>query len=758
MSLNFLCETEPFKKLVQAVCREDKGLELTGFIEPAKPFFLASFLSEAKRNIVFVRPAHSNLPLFAEQSRFFLSQFSSESRVSYFPPLAENPYEDIPPALDSVATRMKFFFDLIYDPPQLIVTNTAALLWPFPHAENLKQFFLELNKGETLDRDSLIERLESYGYDQEAVVNSHGEFAWRGGIVDAFSPWQDFPYRVEFSGDEVASLREFDPSSQKSLRKVDRLVIPSLFEFPFSPSFLDDWERAARDNADAKYVSSLRKATANLRAGEIPPSFYSLSLLASSHFVPYQHFLQDYLFILDDSDETNQEWEESLRDYRVQHQERLAQNRDSLPPEKIFFLDLWDSTEKSAVHVKSLSSPSASNRLHFPFQSVPRFDNKIPFFLEYLKKSLDKGERISVYFSGDGVRHKLNSLLAQQQIPSRESSDPFSLSKDGAVTLLVGDLARGFGYPKLKLTFFSEQDIFTEERVLVSRPQTRPFISQFRDLKSGDYVVHTDYGIGIFKGLIKLEVDRKNRECIEILYKDEDRLFIPVEDLNLVQKYSSLGSVLPILNKLGTPHWAKTKQRTKKAIEQMAKDLLHLYAQRKAMKGYGFSHSGQWQAEFDKTFEYEETEDQNRAIGEILLDMESSSPMDRLLCGDVGYGKTEVALRAAFKSVMDGKQVAVLCPTTVLASQHLQTFRNRMVFFPVRVESLTRLQTKTQQREIIKDVRKGLVDIIIGTHRLLSQDVDFHDLGLLIIDEEQRFGVKHKEKLKEMRKTVDALT
>jgi len=245
---------------------------------------------------------------------------------------------------------------------------------------------------------------------------------------------------------------------------------------------------------------------------------------------------------------------------------------------------------------------------------------------------------------------------------------------------------------------------------------------------------------------------------IEIYFKDDDKLFVPVEDLNLVQKYSSLSSARPLLNKLGTVNWERTKERIKNAIETMAKELLHLYAKRRAIKGYEFSASGTWQTEFDKTFEFEETEDQKKAIEGILLDMESESPMDRLLCGDVGYGKTEVAIRAAFKAVMDGKQVAVLCPTTVLASQHLQTFRDRMILFPVRVESLTRFQTKMQQKRILEDLKKGLVDIIIGTHRILSVDVEFHDLGLLVVDEEQRFGVKHKEKLKQMRMNVDVLT
>ena len=274
----------------------------------------------------------------------------------------------------------------------------------------------------------------------------------------------------------------------------------------------------------------------------------------------------------------------------------------------------------------------------------------------------------------------------------------------------------------------------------------------------GDFIVHADYGIGVFQGLLRMDVEDKTREFIELHYRDEDKLYVPVEDLNFVQKYSQVGATLPPLDKLGTNSWQKTKERTKKAVEKLAKELLELYARRKALKGFSFSPEGNWQAEFEKTFEYEETEDQLRSIREIKNDMEAEAPMDRLLCGDVGYGKTEVAMRAAFKAIMDGKQVAVLCPTTVLASQHLKTFLSRMILFPARVEALTRLQSKIEQKKIVEDLKKGRVDIIIGTHRLLSRDVEFRDLWLLVIDEEQRFGVKHKERIQQMKANIDVLT
>jgi len=363
-----------------------------------------------------------------------------------------------------------------------------------------------------------------------------------------------------------------------------------------------------------------------------------------------------------------------------------------------------------------------------------------------------------IYLANQGTRQRLAALLAENGIPAVESVDPLSVPRSGEITLLQGDLDQGFSYPKEKVLFFSEKDIFTEEKVLVSRASRKPFFSQFQDLKSGDYVVHADYGIGVFHGLQRIEVDGQNREFIEIHYRDNDRLLVPVEDLNFVQKFSRVGPDLPPLDKLGTTTWQKTKSRTKKAVEEIAKELVELYARRKSIKGHAFSPAGEWESAFESIFEFEETEDQLKSIREIMQDMESETPMDRLLCGDVGYGKTEVAMRAAFKAVMDGKQVAVLCPTTVLASQHLKTFKNRMVLFPVRTEALTRLQSKNEQKAILEDLKKGLVDVLIGTHRILSKDVVFRDLGILVVDEEQRFGVGHKEKIKSLKANIDVLT
>ena len=758
MSLKFLAETDEFKKLKSALDQGAKGFHVTGIVDAAKAYFLATLLLDTDKKVVFIRPSSFSLTKVLEQCQFFLSRFSEDLSISVLPPLSENPYAEVPPSLGSISSRMRFFYSLTYTEPRLIVTNLLGLLKPLPHPEHIKGFFTEVGVGQRINRDTLLEILTEYGYTQEDIINAHGEYSWRGGIVDVYSPWEAFPFRIEFSGNEVVSLRTFDLSSQRSKTKIDRLLFPSLREFVGNSVFLEEWVRLAQQEVDQRFLKDLKSKAENLERGEIFPSFSFLSLLHSERFSTYQAYLKDYLFIIDNPEDVTKDWEETYAGLEEQFHEISAQVKYALSPAKIYPPALWDLIRENAIKLDELATPDNGQAFRFPFQSATRFANKIPFFLKYMKKLQKERERSYVFLANEGLRQKFAGLLSQHMIPFVKAEDPLASPREGEVSLFIGDLERGFRYPGEKISFFSEKDIFTEEKVLISRPRVRAFVSHFQDLKAGDFVVHTDYGIGIFTGLIKLSVDKKKREFIEIHYKDEDKLFVPVEDLNLVQKYAQLGTSAPSLNKLGTPQWERIKARTKKAIETMAKELLELYARRKALEGFSYSQGGEWLSDFEKTFEFQETEDQLRAIQEIMMDMESKSPMDRLLCGDVGYGKTEVAIRASFKAIMDGKQVAVLCPTTVLASQHHKTFQTRMLLFPVRVESLTRLQSPTKQKKVLADLEKGLADIVIGTHRLLSKDVAFRDLGLLVVDEEQRFGVSHKERIKTLKSNIDVLT
>ncbi len=722
MSLDFLEKTDVFRKLQTELRRGGRNLKISGVVGPAVPYFLTVLAHGLEKNIVFVQPRARSLSRLEESCRFYRSQFSLASGLEILPELTENPYDGIPPSLDAVSSRMKFFYALGRGSRLLVLTNPFGLLKPFPNPDDRKALFLDIEVGRERNRDRLLQTLGDFGYAKEELIASPGEYAWRGGIVDVFSPWGNNPCRLEFSGDEVVSIRKFDSSTQRSLTRISRVLVPSLRESP--------------------------------GASGSEGSFF----FEKNRFVPFTDYLKNAVFILADPDEAEKEWEETRETLDAQYKEAGKGSSRVLAPEDIYPPALWDELCRGAVFLGELLPRNGMKTFHFPFQSVPRFDNKIPFFVKYLKRQQRERERCSIFLSNPTVRQKVAVLLSQNKVKARVEISPFAAPQSAEVLLLLGDLERGWSYPPERISFFSERDIFTEEKVLVSRPVRRAFVSHFQDLRESDHVVHADYGIGIFRGLVRLEVDGGEREFIEISYQDGDRLYVPVEDLNLVQKYSQLEAAAPPLDKLGTGTWQKTKERTKKAIEKMARELLELYAKRKALQGFRYSPPGTWESEFEKTFEYDETEDQLRTIKEVNGDMESDSPMDRLVCGDVGYGKTEVAMRAAFKAVMDGKQAAVLCPTTVLASQHLQTFRNRMVLFPVRVEGLSRLQTRTQQKTIAEETKNGRVDILIGTHRLLSQDVGFRDLGLLVVDEEQRFGVKHKERIKQLKANIDVLT
>jgi transcription-repair coupling factor (superfamily II helicase) len=757
VSLDFLFRTEEFGDLVRAVAAGDRPISVHGVIEPAKAYVLTCLARTTGRPVVFVRAGSAPLNPVEQECRFFLARLAPEAGLAGLPPLADNPYFEVPPALDAASSRTKLFRRLLGAPPSVIITNLSGLLKPVPAPEDMGRLFLTLEVGVEADHDALLETLARYGYTREDLIASPGEYAWRGGIVDVFSPWEANPFRVELDGSRVASLREFDISSQRSLKRIENLTVPALREFPATPEFLERWKAAARKRAKGVGRDLEAKAAAVDR-GEFGPSFSALALLLGDRFVPVSDYLRDPVFVVDNPEVVDCEWDELLEELRGQYADLLADGVFALPPDEIFPPRLLQRVRREAVRFEDLGAPARKKRFSFSFQPVPRFDNRIPFFLQYLKKLQLERDLCYIYLSNTGTRQRLASLLRESEIPVVETESPLAVPPRSEVALLLGPLSGGFSYPKEKLNFFAEKDIFTEEKVIVSRASRRPFFSQFQDLQAGDYVVHTDYGIGVFRGLQRLEVEGKGREFIELHYRDGDKLLVPVEDLNLVQKFSKAGPELPPLDKLGTNTWEKTRTRAKKAVEAVAKELVELYARRRAMKGHPFASGGEWDEEFGRTFEYEETEDQLRSIVETRKDMEADGSMDRLLCGDVGYGKTEVAMRAAFKAVMDGKQVAILCPTTVLASQHLKTFRDRMVLFPVRVEALTRLQNPREQKVIVEECRKGLVDILIGTHRLLSKDVGFKDLGLLIIDEEQRFGVGHKEKIKQFKATIDVLT
>jgi len=712
MSLDFLQDAPEFQDLLRAL-EQGRKPAVSGLSSAGRPYLLAMLAVHSWRRIVWIQPSERPAADLESGVRFYLDKLGASRSVRALPSPGGNPY-GAPPSLEAVASRMRFLYDLRHRPPVLIPTDIFGLLRPLPAPERLDRLFLTLKPGLAVDRDALIARLAAFGYVREDLIAFRGEYAYRGGVVDAFSPWHAAPFRIELGGDGIVSLREFDPSSQRTLRKIDRCVIPAMTE-------------AAEPGPD----------------------------------VPFTRYLDDAVFCLDSPGEVEREYDEVMADLREQAASLASSGAAVEPPESFFPPALWTSLRAQALPVGELLDGESPGRdeIRFGFQPAPRFDNRIPFFLDFMKRRQEERDRCLIFLSSAEIRRKLLALFQREAIPALSAESALVRPPEGEILLVPGRLERGFAYPSQKALILAEEDVLTEDQPIPPpRRAAPPSRTAFQDLKVGDCVVHADYGVGLFHGLIRMDPDGSPREFLELSYRDGDRLYVPVEDLALVQKFTPVGAGLPPLDKLGTGGWEKTKTRTRKAVEKLAKELLELYARRKSVKGFSFSGRGPWAEEFDKTFEYEETGDQLKTIREVETDMEADAPMDRLVCGDVGYGKTEVALRAAFKAVMDGKQVAVLCPTTVLASQHAKTFAARMVLFPVRTAALTRLQTKAEQSRVLAGLQEGAIDILIGTHRLLSKDVVFKDLGLLVVDEEQRFGVAHKERIKQLRTHVDVLT
>ncbi len=756
MGLDFIFSLSTWQSLEKQIRAGENYFQINGLGGASLPFFLACLLSRFERPVILVEPQRKSLTSLAEEVNSYLSWLRLDKRAEILPPLGDSPYADIPPTMESIASRLRLLNLFRYRSPDLLVTNLPGLLKPVPSQSELKELFLELEVDQPAERDWLIQRLHEFGYTEVDLVVSAGEFARRGGIIDIFSPWNVFPIRLELGAERIVSLREFDLATQRSLKRISSIIIPSLKEWPTNKEFLELWEERARQIwpllcSDWKIHPLL--------SPEAPVSSFYLATIVREKFQSILDLMPDALVIFNEISQVEADWREWTEELNKEYETALEEKkRPVLPPGEIFLTEWIELMKRRALIIQEFDAENGRASLNFSFQAVPRFQNQINFFVDYLKKLQEQREQCFLCFSQPGLRERMAVWLKEKNILVRISDDPKDLPREGEALIWSAPISHGFSCPSARFYLFGERDILTEEKVLVSRPGRRPVVSHFQDLKAGDYVVHNDYGIGLFAGLVRMEVDGINREFIEIHYRDGDKLYVPVEDLKLVQRYTPVGPNLPSLDKLGSQSWEKIKEKTRRAVEKLARDLLELYARRKASSGYSFSPGGFWEEEFEKTFPYEETEDQLKSIEEVKRDMESPSPMDRLLCGDVGFGKTEVAMRAAFKAVMDGKQVAVLCPTTVLASQHLKTFRQRMALFPIRIEALTRLQSKAEQTRILADLKNGLVDIVIGTHRLLSSDVEFRDLGLLIIDEEQRFGVHQKEKIKKLKTSIDVLT
>ena len=673
--------------------------------------------------------------------------------------------------------------------PLTLITTFAALMTPQVQWD-IREDILTVENGGSLDEATFSRRLVDLGYEKVPQVESSGQFSIRGGIVDIYDLTEENPCRIELWGDQVESIRSFDVLSQRSLEKLESVTIYPASEFVMSRERLERGVQRIEEDAIVQ-EKKLRDVFETEAAHRIHTQIRELKeqlleFQAKVNLESYiRYFYQDtvtlpellqrmeqqsggrnLIFFLDEPARIAEHADAVELEFRESMSQR-AQKGYVLPGQ----MDILYSRDQ--VMARCLASPVVSlatmdgknsllkpaSRIMVSARNVSPYNNSFEALVKDLTRYRRQGYRV-LLLSGSRTRaRRLAQDLRDFELSAVYTEDPFREVQPGEVVTYYGHVNKGFEYPLIKYVVIAESDIFgAEKKKKKKKLYQGQKINDFNDLKVGDYVVHESHGLGIYRGIEKVEVEKVVKDYMKIEYRDGGNLYVLATGLNVIQKYAAAEGGRPKLNKLGTKEWERTKTKVRCAVDEVAGDLVELYALRQQSQGYQYSKDTVWQREFEEMFPFEETEDQLSAIADTKADMESGKIMDRLICGDVGYGKTEIAIRAAFKAVQEGKQVVYLVPTTILAQQHYNTFTQRMKDFPVRVELFSRFRTPGEIKKSIVDLQKGLVDIVIGTHRVLSEDVKYKDLGLLIIDEEQRFGVAHKEKIKKLKENVDVLT
>ena len=756
---------------------------VSGLTSTARSLYLP-LLARAARQPVIVLVADNKAAEALEsalRSGCELTGAIEPARVVRLPAQDVLPFENLSPHPDVQEQRAAALWKLATGAVSILIAPVeAAALRLFPR-DYYASLAVTVRRTEEVDIEVLTAHLASVGYTRMDLVEMPGQFTRRGGILDIYSPEADRPVRIEFFGDEIETIRKFDPETQRSQAGLDEALLLPLTETPVTEHLLAAVHaRLSRQRVEGE-DEELAAETAAAGGVSVFPGWEFFSCVAGAESHLLQLIPRCMLFVEEPAMVRNQmdRWWN-----KVEQRHERSGIGSLIRPEDIYLrpeilqglLDSHpglDLDQLGAVDV--LDEDNTLGEIELPSRPTLRFHGSIPALTEQLRNLIAAGQRIVLAAPTQGDVERMATVLREYQIPYRFGSRPDHASSETMLeeaSYLASDfhapvivrtrLAAGVSFPESNLVVFGANDLSDEADVLARpeprRSKTAAFVSDFRDLAVGDYVVHVEHGIAQYQGLKEIVQDGLSIEFMILEFAEQARLYVPLTRLDLIQKYRSTDAgPAPVLSKLGSQQWTKTKARVRKAMQDMAGELLKLYAERHTAQGTAFSKDNEFQREFEDSFDYRETDDQLSAIRAIKYDMESTTPMDRLLCGDVGYGKTEVAMRAAFKAVQDGKQVAVLTPTTVLSFQHFETFKRRFAQFPINIEMISRFRTAKEQKIIVERVEHGKVDILIGTHRLLSKDIKFQDLGLLVVDEEQRFGVRHKERLKQLRKEIDVL-
>ncbi len=768
-------------ELITVVSARQRRVECTGLSGASAAYMAARLFAGTGRSLVIIVPDEKAAERMMGDIRFFAED---GLKILNFPSYNVSPFQLLSYNSDIAAKRIDTLYRLLNDgTPTIVVATIGSVLQKIMPKQALIDYAELLIAGEETDRDSLVEKLVAGGYVRSVLVEEPGDFSIRGGILDLYSPLYADPLRVEFFGDMVESIRSFSAVNQRKTGDLQEAIVLPARETILSQGSMTQIIGRVRELASLQGipVTVTRELVDRIKHEGVFPGAESLLPLIYGNLDSLIDYVPSRgLFLLTDPDDLSTA-ADTMWGKVAQYHESAAEDARLCPEPESLYLE-WSAigdqlAPRLPVSTRPLSILREDERSepvpqHYKFavadntgirakiRHQPEKDLLFSPLMDWLETQRSQGCAISFVCSTRSQAERLMDLLSPYGV-ALERMDKYSHTRsgEGRAFLCIGQLSAGLVWPTESISIVTEDEIFGSKhhRRMPPRSRIQTQLLAFEDLKQGDSIVHVDHGIGRYDGLVKLNVNGSSNDFLLITYQGDDKLYLPVDRMAMVQKYVGVDGMVPVMDKLGGVTWDRVRQRVKKSAEKIAGDLLKLYAARKVEKGHAFPVEDSYFREFETGFSYEETSDQLRAIDEVLHDMKQSTPMDRLVCGDVGYGKTEVALRAAFLAVNAGKQVALLVPTTVLAEQHFATFSSRFERYPVRIECLSRFRSPSKQRQIVKELGEGSLDIVIGTHRLLQKDIRFGDLGLVVLDEEQRFGVKHKEALKTLRKTVDVL-
>ena len=757
---NILTQNEKFKDIVKEIKLNTTPISILGLVDVAKTQFVSALLEQTNKKICIITYNEIQAKNLLKNLNYF------NKKVVYFPKKEVVTYDYDVESKDLIYERMDALNKIYTNEAQIIVTTIEACMQEMIAKKDLFSNIISFEFDKNYNFEEIKQKLVNLGYERVDLIEGKGQFSIRGDILD-IAITENKGVRIEFWGDEIDSIRYFNISSQRSIEEIRKINIYPAHEYVLNNSIDEVCKKIEETKEDFPYLEeAINNDIEQIKSGNyISKIDKYIKCFYNQRNTILDYLLKDTITFVDEIGKVKARVNNILLDNKslitvlLEKKKFVAQIIENLKDFEHIDIDLKN---RQIVYLENQDLPlNRPNSFSFTYKELNFYKANTEALIEKIETGLNDNKKIIVLAGNEESCNKLCNLLLEKNIPYKfEKKLENDISNKG-VLVTTGILSSGFECFDTGLIVITGEELFYSEKK--KRKKAVSAFKQgekvvFADLKPGDYVVHKTHGIGQFIGVNTIKTLDITKDYIKIKYKGEDYLYVPTNDLDNIRKYIGGGEAEPRLNKLGSKEWEKTKAKVKNNLREVAQNLIELYAKRKKAKGFAFTKDTPWQTQFENDFPYTETDDQLRCISEVKKDMEKPLPMDRLLCGDVGYGKTEVAMRAAFKAVMDQKQVAYLVPTTVLANQQYEAFKERMQEFPIRIELLNRFRTQKEQKEVIRKLKLGEIDIVIGTHRILSKDIEFKDLGLLIIDEEHRFGVKDKEKIKELKETIDVLT